>query len=417
MGSFMSFGSFSLLSWGKGNDAWTRTPSGFRIDPNFEWNKQSATWEAIHGREMFLFQTTGQFNKVISRHASMFANGRFVHKKKDGTKEGKIIEDSALVELLENPNPLQSGEEWLTECAINYWVYGNNVILPVKGSTLSEYPSILNNLPWEQIKIVTTGKRWNQNKVTGIIKEYRIKYNDAPDEPYKSDEVIHFRRTGGKSAIIGESLLNACHMEISNIRGAMGYRNVNINKKGALGIWANKTSDAIGGGTPLREEDRLAVERQNTEETYGIHEGQSTVRIVNGDVNFVPTSFAIKENMLFEEISEDTKLIIDMVQLNDNIFSKEKAKIQANLLEGLRMGYQDGIFPFAGRFCSTLKRGLGLPADEWLELDYSHLPCFKEDEKEKSEIDKNKASTYKTYIDAGMEVNEAREICGIKQPL
>ena len=410
---FVSIGGLNLLKWGAGNDRFTRTPAGWSIDPNFEYNKQSATWEVVSGREMELFTTTAQLNKVVMRHASMFSNGRFIHKKKDGTKEGKIIEDSPLVELLENPNPLQSGEEWLMESAINYWVYGNNVMLPVKGSVLSEYPTVINNLPWKQIKLTTTGKRWNQTKIDEIIKEYRVCYSDSVDDIYKPSQLLHFRRSGGKSAIIGESMLSACHMEISNVRGAMGYRNVNITKKGALGIWANKSKDNIG-ATPLREEDRILLEKQQQNETHGQFDGQSKVKIVNGDVAFIPTSFAIKENMLFEEIDANVKLFIDMVQLNDNIFSKEKSKIQANLLEGLKMAYQDGIFPFAGRFCSLLKKGLRLPDNEWIELDYSHLPCFQEDQKEKSAISKERAETIKTLVECGYTKEEAIEMIDSK---
>ena len=410
---FISIGGFNLLKWGTGNDRFTRTPAGWSIDPDFEYNKQSATWEVVSGREMELFTTTGQLNKVVMRHASMFANGRFVHKKKDGTKEGKIIEDSPLVELLENPNPLQSGEEWLMESAINYWVYGNNVMLPVKGSALSEYPTVINNLPWKQIKLTTTGKRWNQTKIDEIIKEYRVCYSDSIDDIYKPSELLHFRRSGGKSAIIGESMLNACHMEISNVRGAMGYRNVNINEKGALGIMANKSTDTSG-KLPLSQEDRLSLERQSQNETHGQFHGQSKVKVVDGDVNFIHTSLGIKENMLFEEIDADVKVFIDTVQLNDNIFSKEKSKIQANLLEGLKMAYQDGVFPFAGRFCSLLKKGLGLPDNEWIELDYSHLPCFQEDQKEKSEVDKRKAETVKIYVELGYTKEQASELVGVK---
>ena len=410
---FISIGGFNLLKWGAGNDRFTRTPAGWSIDPDFEYNKKSATWEVVSGREMELFTTTGQLNKVVMRHASMFANGRFIHKKKDGTKEGKIIEDSRLVELLENPNPLQSGEEWLMESAINYWVYGNNVILPVKGTYLSEYPSVINNLPWKQIKIETTGKRWNETKADGVIKEYRVCYSDGVDDVYKPSELLHFRRSGGKSAIIGESMLNACHMEISNVRASMGYRNVNLVEKGALGVMYNKSSDTSG-RLALSQEDRLALEKQTQNETHGQFHGQSKVKVVDGDLGFLHTSLGIKENMLFEEIDADVKVFIDTVQLNDNIFSKEKSKIQANLLEGLKMAYQDGVFPFAGRFCSLLKKGLGLPDNEWIELDYSHLPCFQEDQKEKSEVDRRKAETVKIYVELGYTKEQATELLGVK---
>jgi hypothetical protein len=61
-----------------------------------------------------------------------------------------------------------------------------------------------------------------------------------------------------------------------------------------------------------------------------------------------------------------------------------------------------------------LKRGLELPADEWIELDYSHLPCFQEDQKEKSEVDKRKAETAKIYVELGYTKEQASEFVGVK---
>jgi hypothetical protein len=202
-------------------------------------------------------------------------------------------------------------------------------------------------------------------------------------------------------------------MEISNVRASMGYRNVNLVEKGALGVMYNKSSDTSG-RLALSQEDRLALEKQTQNETHGQFHGQSKVKVVDGDLGFLHTSLGIKENMLFEEIDADVKVFIDTVQLNDNIFSKEKSKIQANLLEGLKMAYQDGVFPFAGRFCSLLKKGLGLPDNEWIELDYSHLPCFQEDQKEKSEVDRRKAETVKIYVELGYTKEQATELLGVK---
>lgn len=410
---FIRIGNFDLLSWGGGNDRYTRTPSGYRIDPNFGYNKRSEKWEVISGRERMLYETTGALNIVVGRFAEMVANGRFVHKRMNGTQEGEIIQDSELVNLLENPNPLQGGEEWLTELVVSYFVLGNSVMLPVYALKSDPVPYVINNLPWENLTLETTGKRWDQRKVDGIIKEYRLKYNSGSDDVYKASEVIHLRRPGGKSSLIGESILNALHMEISNIRGAMGFRNVHINEHGALGLLVNKAGGSEMGHIPLKEEEKLKLEKQYTNKTHGIHEGQSRVKFVDGNLDYIHTNYPIKESMLFEEVSEDMKKIIDMINLNDNIFSKEKSKIQANLAEGLKMAYQDAIFPFSGRLCQKLKLGLKMNPNEWLELDYSHLPIFKEDEKEKAQTAKTKADALSSLIDSGIDAKEARIIVGL----
>jgi len=407
-GSFMRIGSFSLLSWGKGNDAYTRTPRGFRIDPRFEYNKKSEKWQVIEGHERDIFETTAPLNTVISRFADMFSGGRFVHKRMNGTADGEIIDDSEIVTLLENPNPLQSGEEWLKELVINYFVFGNNVILPRR---IAGTPYLINNLPWNQIEIKTTGKRWEQSKIKGIIEEYRVKYDIGTDDIFKGDEVIHLRRSGGKSAIIGESVLNQLHMEISNTRGAMGFRNVNINEHGALGAWVNKATDSIG-SRAMGTEEQLKIEKQLTK-THGIHDGQARLKLIPNHVEWESTAFPIKESMLFEEVDANKRAMIDAVGFNENMFSKPNGSKFDNLNAGIRSGYENAIFPFANNVCQKLKNGLLLPNNEWLELEYSHLPIFKENEKEKAETSKVKAEAYKSFIDAGIDPTEARMLSGI----
>jgi len=273
-------------------------------------------------------------------------------------------------------------------------------------------PYLLNNLPFENLTFATTGKRWNQKNIDGIIKEYRLKYTDGQDDIFKASDLIHLRRPGGSSSLAGESILNALHMEISNIRGAMGFRNVNINEHGATGFLKNSSGGSDLGHIPLAEEEKLKLDKQHTK-TYGIHDGQARVKFVDGNIDYVHTAYPIKESMLFEEVSEDTKKIIDIVSLNDNIFSKEKSKIQANLDSGLQMAYQDAVFPFMGRLCQKLKLGLKMKPNEWLEADYSHLPIFKEDEEKKAQTTKTKADALDKLVNVGVPLNEAREIVGI----
>ena len=401
----MTIGGFSLLNWGKGNDSYTRTPQGFRMDQSFVYNKQEATFEVVEGREAHLYETTSEVQIVVNRFASMLSAGRWVHKRKDGTKTGKVIEDSALVELLENPNPLQSGERWLLETAIHYHVFGNVFVKPeYTGMFSGDYPYLINNLPPDQIRVVTTGKRWDQKEISGIIKRYEWK-NEA-NSVIDTKDVILFTRPNIKNPVVGRSLLSCAHMPISNIRASYGYRNVNLAEHGALGVFTNKTKDASG-VVPINTTDKENVEKALTSD-YGIGHGQRRFRMVDYDMDFLNTSPSMKDAMTFEEVTADIKVLIDLVQLNDNIFSKEKSKIQANLLEGLKMGYQDAIIPFAGNLCSTLKRGLGLPNKEWLEIDFSHLPCMQEDEVKKATVTNRNANSIKTLVDSGYTKEEAR---------
>lgn len=368
-------------------------------------------WVTVSGNEFMLYNTTPELKIVFNRFAGMFSNGRWVHKRADGTIEGKVIEDSPVVMRLEKPNPLQSGEEWKKESALHYLIYGNRLTYALFPTGISKSPAVINNLPPQYVKIVTTGKRWEQTEIDGIIEAYVLQnYGHATYErKFNPNEIIHHRNVDPNDPILGSSIMHALTMPISNIRGAYGFRNVNITKRGALGFITNRSRD-VNGSIALNVTERQRLEKQMSQETHGIFDGQNAVMITNDDLGWESTAFPMDKMMLFEEISEDMKKIIDAVGLNDNIFSKEKSKIQANLFEGLKMAYQDGIIPFAQDFASNMTEGMRLPDDEWLELDYSHLAVLKEDGVKKAQIEQMKAGAREKLVKAGYTKDEAAKI-------
>lgn len=392
--------------WSSGTDNFTRTPSMMYVP--YVGNEREI-WLTIDGKEFHYYNTTPEIKIVFDRFASMFSNGRFVHKRMDGTKDGKVIEDSEVVKFLENPNPLQSGEEWKIESALHYLIYGNRITFPVWGSSLSTIPTVMNNLPPDKIKVELTKKRWEQTKIEDIIEKYVLENYGDRTRDFKPNELIHHKNISAENPFLGISPLVALNMPITNIRGAYGFRNANINKRGALGFISNSSRDEIG-SIAVSTDDRLSIEKQFSQETHGHFDGQSAIAISNNNLKFESTAYPMDKMMLFEEISEDMKKIIDMVGLNDNIFSKEKSKIQANLNEGLRMAYQDCIIPFASDFCSTMTKGLRLPDNEWLELDYSHIQALQKDELTHSRVMEIRTKAIKTLIDAGYSRKEAEDI-------
>lgn len=414
----ISLGGFPLISWGKGNDRYTRTPIPNRVDPRFfTFNNKSEKWEIIRGRELELYATTGVLSIVLWRFASMFANGKLVHKKKDGTKEGKTIEDSPFIFMFDRPNPLQSGREFMIESCLHHFIFGNNIMLPLKNPEsndlarklgLIDIPSAINNVRPDIVEITTTGKRWDQKEIDGIISKYTIDSGTDHAKIINPEDVIHMRRVDPANAVIGESVFSALHMEISNIRAAMGFRNVNLTEHGELGFYSPSGKDSVG-NVSLTDDQRLEIEKQMTK-THGIFGGQAKKKLFNQSIDYTHTAYPISDSMTFEEISEDTKKVIDAVNLNDNIFSKEKSKIQANLKEGLLMAYNDGIFPFAENWCDHFGRGLGLPADEWFELNYSHLSVMQKNDKEDAEESNLQANAIYKLVTAGFSKEEAYKI-------
>jgi hypothetical protein len=339
----------------------------------------------------------------------MFSNGVFVVK---DYKSEDVIPNSPLLKLLEQPHPLFNRNEWLQDVATRFQLYGSCVTYKNKPSLLSEFPRTLINLPNDKLEIKTTGKLYEMTEIDEIIEYYKI--NELAKK-YLPSELIILKRPNPENPIKGLSVLEALQMPISNIRGAYGFRNTNIVKKGGVTLISATGKDAIG-SMSLSEEDRKDLETQFTKD-YGNFDEQSPVKFNNKPVDVNHISYPVKDAMLFEEVSENMLKIIDAIGLKDGIFSSQKKSTFANGQTDLKASYQDCVIPFSELFCYALNDSLGLfDQGIYVELDYSHLPCMQIDESAKAVEMKNKAEAIDTLVQAGYSKQEIENLLNIKMP-
>lgn len=375
-----------------GKDRFTKTQT---LNYNEILNATQPVWVSVGGQEAHLFNTTPQLYFVILTKAQMYANGVFKHLDKNGVE----IENSEFVKLLNNPNPLQSRNEWLMEELIMTSVFGNSFVYSLKPFQSSLIPSAMYNLPSGSMKVVPTGKMYQQTKIEDIIEKF-VLIENSTETTFKTSDVIFSKTQNPSNKLIGISPLVSIQMPISNIRGAYGFRNVLIEKKGAIGILSNQSKNEDG-GIPLNGDERKNVEKQYAKD-YGNGENQSKVIITSASLNWQPMTFPTKDLMLFEEISADLMSIIDTYGMNEYLFSKEKGSTFANLNEGKKMAYQDTIIPYANDFAQKLTDFFKLSEkNEKIVLDYSHIEVLQENEKAKAQTIKIKADALKTLKEMG----------------
>jgi hypothetical protein len=378
------------------------------------WNTQLLNtpqniWDTINNNEYYIYKTTPEVFIPVNKFATMFSNGVFVIK---DYKTGEIIENHPLLKLLEQPHPLFNRNAWLMDIAVRYQLYGSCVTYKNKPSEISEFPQTLINLPNDKLEIKTTGKLYEMTEIDEIIEYYKI--NELAKK-YLPSELIILKRPNPENPIKGLSVLEALQMPISNIRGAYGFRNTNIVKKGGVTLISATGKDAIG-SMSLSEEDRKDLEKQFTKD-YGNFDEQSPVKFNNKPVDVNHISYPVKDAMLFEEVSENMLKIIDAIGLKDGIFSSQKKSTFANGQTDLKASYQDCVIPFSELFCYAFNSSENLfERGFYAELDYSHLPCMQIDESEKAVEMKNKAEAIDTLVQAGYSKQEIENLLNIKIP-
>lgn len=382
----------------------------------------NAQWERIVGEEAEIFDTTGILQVILNKKASMKSVGIWRHQKMlpDGTWED--LKKTAMIDFMNKPNVLQSKDEYLKEFSLHRDIFGGAFVYKLMGSALAETPLALWNIVPYEMTIKTSGLIYEQSDINEIIKEYVYNEAGSAKKVYKADEILLRKLYNAKNPILLVSPFLGLNMEISNIRGAMGYRNVILRKKGAIGILSNRSKDSQG-GIPLSEPERKRIEKQYQKD-HGIGDEQMQIIITNADLNWQPTNYPTNELMLFEEITEDMKRIIDRYGLNDKLFSAEQGSTLSDsgskMLEAQRMVYQDTIIPESEDDAKAFSDYLGLTEKgERLILDYSHIQALKDDEVKASQVTERQARAF--AILAGMETggfsrDEAAEMVGLTQP-
>jgi len=353
------------------------------------------------------YMTTPQLYAVIQRKGFLLSSGVWKHYDRNGNE----IENSEVVKLLENPNPLMTGKDYIRQYSENKSLYGNNYEYLNKIQGFDLPASIMNLPPW-QIEIQTTGKIYKQTDINEIIKQYKLMYGTKVNDTFEPSEINHIRIPNGQNPIKGDSPLRPLFMPISNIRSAYGFRNVIMNKKGALGMLSNSSKDDVG-GMPLDKKERERLEKAYQRQ-YGIDDDQMQVLMTNASLNWQAMSYPTKDLMLFEEVDADFRNIIDAYGLNDNIFSKEKGSTFENLAEGLKQAYQSTIIPESEELSLNRTQLFGLQErGEFVKLDYDHIPVLQANKKEESERIERLARAAQIMSETGLiSGEEIREIMG-----
>ena len=366
-------------------------------------------WETVNNNEYKLFSTTPEVYIPVMKKANMFSNGRFVVK---DWKTNEPIENHPLIELLEKPTPLMNRNEWLIAISVLHDIYGNCYLYINQPSRLADKPTTLSILPNDDMKLKLSGVKFKQTLESEIIQQYRLESNNEDFDP---SEIIHIKNFS-TDGIKGISILESLQMPISNARGAYGFNNVNITKRGALGILSPvKGGDALGMFT-IDETAKKDIEKQFVDDN-GIFDGQSPIKISKVPVDYTQMSLGIKDQMIFETINQTMQKVIDAIGLNANIFSQEKGATFNNADTFLKSAYQDCVIPFAEKVCFALNDKLKLKDEGvYVELDYSHLPCMQVNETQVAQEMKMKAEAIDRLVQVGYTTQEAESLLGITKP-
>lgn len=339
---------------------------------------------------MGVYMMVPHLRAVIDRRAEMFANADVYVV----NAEGERVENHPIETLLRNPNPLQTQEQYMYQWAIYEGIYSQ--CFEYKLKLLAGFrpgPKCLWNLPPSNMRVIPTGKVWEQTTIDGIIEKYVMMNAESGtmERTFETKDIILTTTGVSNQYIVGSSRLLSLEKALNNIVGALRTRGAIIFDRGALGILSSSTKDASGGGIPLDPKEKERIEKQYPTD-YGIQDGQIRTLVTNAALNYTAMTFPTKDLMLFEEIEDDFQSILSAFGLYRDIFPSTKGATFENSKEAVRGSYQNAIQPLADSYCRSREQDPDikplLKAGEQLRASYEHLPAMQENKKEAAEANK-----------------------------
>lgn len=354
----------------------------FEKDGKVIWNRPDSTADLRR-----IYETCAPLSSIINRMADAFAGGNL-----------EVLNANTLnyvrgaykdwEKLLNNPNPLQSKRQYFrqqyTYTYINGWSLGLKVTPTGFGMPTKIWP-----LPYWCIQVEDKRKSIFSMTREDLLSGIYFCYNGAR-APLNPDDLILFTDESGdidERTWLPKSRIIQLQYPITTQLAAVEAEVTMIQRKGAIGILSNKSTDATGATLPLRPNDKKDM--QDEFRQYGLSRDQWQYIISNVALEWQPMAFPTKELMLHESDVKAFKMIADAFKFPFELTAMSERKNLANVTVFDTILYQNAIIPNADAFDEQLMIGLGAVDNNIvIRHDYSHVPALQKSEKEKGEGEK-----------------------------
>lgn len=368
---------------------------------------------------MLVYASVPILRTIIDKKAEMLMNAKIKLYKVDKDGKKTQVMKHPVLDLLNRPNCLQTGKEFLFQWSLMRDIYGTAFIYKNKPTSVS-MPKIMWVLPTGEMKINPTGLLFEQTTVETIIKNYEHinnQYPNAAPRYFEPKEIIRYTDGAADRYFFGISKIVTNKLLVSNLQVALQTRNVLLTDMGAKGILSSASNDGQG-GVPLDDPERIRIEKAYRQE-YGIDEDQSKIIVTNSNLKFQPIGFPTKDLMTFEEVDACQGSICDMYGMQRQIFAEASVSKAASTIggdgkgkieEAMKITYQTTLRQCIEQYLEPFNIGaeFGIASNSMiLEGDFSEEPVMQEDQVDAESVRAQKAASAAATTQAIIDLNAA----------
>lgn len=341
---------------------------------------------------------------IIDTFADCVRNVNFRLYKTAKEAEDKELFEHPVLSLVRNPNPLQTGGDWMAQRLIYQKLYGKSFIRGVQGRTLYFKDSkALWNLPPDSVRIVEYNNGINdiysRFTLDEIIDYFEFRAKDGL-KTLQPEEVLawidfHFDLTAGKSEI--QTLIDSA----SNLMAIQESRGQIIKHRGMIGFLSPEMSqDAAGSIIAMKDPEVKAGILSAIKRLYGTLRRQASIAQVDVPMKWTPVAIDIEKLRLDEQEKAEFNKCCDLLGVPREIFDGQST--YDNQVEAKKKLYTDRVIPWVENEISLLSAKMELEKDGLrLEGDFSHLEVLQDDELAREDTEMKKTERLLKLKDAG----------------
>jgi predicted DNA-binding transcriptional regulator AlpA len=356
---------------------------------------------------------------VIEIRAKVLAQVKFLYD--DGN--GNLTEDNEYVQLLENPNPQQSKEDFLKQLEWYRCVYGWVYQKPY-GAVGMKTSAIYNLNPFycefPKKKELKSMIAWTESDIKAW-KAQKIKYKDPAGKEMSVEvgELLAFYDTANGlkdtskhfNPLISPSRLESVFKPTTNTNLAMDAENVMIQTNGReLFSGGSDRGFNLGAALPMGVDDKESVEK-NLIHDYGLTGAKKRSIATNQHVEWQSLHIKLKDLGLHESISSNSNLIREAYEVPNELYKAfQKGSTYENQKEALISFIQRTMQPIADDCANTWNKHFFEGSKKGkLVASFDHLPVMQHTEEKKAEKVLKIAHAMYRLTQAGMTPDQARE--------
>lgn len=351
----------------------------------------------------------------IEIRAKMLSQAEFFVQNANGDR----TKDHRIIELINNPNIIQSKEDFLKQYEWFKSVFGFVYQKPY-GANGMDATAIFNlnpsfiEFPKEKSSMLV----WSEDDIKKYMSQ-KIKYKE-PKQDVKNilyEDMIPFYDTSNGlfadeenyNPITSPSRLVSALKSVHNAGLALDAENVMIRTNGReLFSGGAERGFNLGASLPMQEDDKQSIE-SNLINDYGMTGFRKRSIATNQAITWQSLHIKLKDLGLHESIGNNANLIREVFEVPNELYkSFQKGSTYENQKEALITFIQSTIQPIANDLANSWTSYFELEDGEKIVSDFSHIPVMQHTEEKKAEKVLKIATAFQRLVQAEMSPEDAK---------